>query len=86
MQAKVTSKGQVTLPKAVRESLAIQTGDRLDFALEKSGVVFMRKLRAAGSSAGCGKRFLRPGRKPVSAGEMKEAVAAGATGRFRRGR
>lgn len=35
--AKVTSKGQVTIPKQVRELLAIETGDRLAFELEGDG-------------------------------------------------
>lgn len=35
--AKVTSKGQVTIPKQVRELLAIETGDRLAFELEEDG-------------------------------------------------
>lgn len=32
--ATVTSKGQVTIPRDVREALGIQTGDRLYFRLE----------------------------------------------------
>ena len=35
--AKVTSKGQVTIPKQVRKLLAIKTGDRLAFELEEDG-------------------------------------------------
>ncbi len=35
--AKVTSKGQVTIPKQVRTLLAIETGDRLAFELEEDG-------------------------------------------------
>ena len=35
--AKVTSKGQITIPKQVRNLLAIETGDRLAFELEEDG-------------------------------------------------
>ena len=35
--ATVTSKGQVTIPKEVRELMAIETGDRLAFDLEGDG-------------------------------------------------
>ncbi len=35
--AKVTSKVQVTIPKEVRELMAIETGDRLAFHLEEDG-------------------------------------------------
>lgn len=35
--AKVTSKGQVTIPKTVRKLMDIETGDRLAFELESDG-------------------------------------------------
>ena len=35
--AKVTSKGRVTIPKQIRELLAIEAGDRLAFELEADG-------------------------------------------------
>ncbi len=34
-RAKVTSKGQVTIPKAVREALELQEGDELLFRVER---------------------------------------------------
>ena len=43
--AKVTSKGQVTIPKEVRELLAIETGDRLAFALEEDGRLRVSRIR-----------------------------------------
>jgi antitoxin PrlF len=35
--AKVTSKGQVTIPQAIRRALAIETGDRVVFELSEAG-------------------------------------------------
>jgi len=35
-RAKVTSKGQVTIPKSVREALALHEGDELLFRVERS--------------------------------------------------
>lgn len=35
--AKVTSKGQITIPKQVRRLLAIEVGDRLAFELDNDG-------------------------------------------------
>ena len=35
--AKITSKGQVTTPKEIREQLHLRTGDKLDFRLEEDG-------------------------------------------------
>ena len=37
VEATVSSKGQVTLPKALRDHLGIQTGSRIRFSLAPSG-------------------------------------------------
>jgi AbrB family looped-hinge helix DNA binding protein len=37
VEATVTSKGQVTLPKALREALGIQTGSKIRFSLDAHG-------------------------------------------------
>jgi antitoxin PrlF len=37
IEATVTSKGQVTLPKALRDHLGIQTGSRIRFSLAPNG-------------------------------------------------
>lgn len=37
--ATVTSKGQITIPKAVRETLGVQTGDRVEFRQEGEKIV-----------------------------------------------
>lgn len=36
VRAKMTSKGQVTIPRSVREALALQAGDELLFRVERS--------------------------------------------------
>ena len=40
--AKVTSKGQITVPKKVREKIGISPGEELQFE-EKDGVFFIKK-------------------------------------------
>ena len=40
--ATVTSKGQVTIPKAVRDALDVDTGDRLAFVVIDGGVIVSR--------------------------------------------
>ncbi|MHB8574123.1 MAG: AbrB/MazE/SpoVT family DNA-binding domain-containing protein [Dehalococcoidia bacterium] len=35
--ARITSKGQVTIPKRVREALGLRAGDKLIFLVEKGG-------------------------------------------------
>lgn len=42
LAAKLTSKGQVTIPKKVRDKLGITEGERIQFYEEK-GVFFIRK-------------------------------------------
>ena len=42
--AKVTSKGQITLPKEVREALGLVPGSQVEFALEPGRVVLRRKV------------------------------------------
>jgi AbrB family looped-hinge helix DNA binding protein len=52
MLAKVTSKGQVTLPKAVREALGVEPGDRVLFRVVDSHALIARTpdlLELAGS-------------------------------------
>ena len=43
--AKVTSKGQVTVPKAVRDALGIVEGDKIVFRLEGNRAVLARTAR-----------------------------------------
>jgi AbrB family looped-hinge helix DNA binding protein len=40
--ATLTSKGQMTIPKAIRDSLGMKTGDRMTFTLMPDGVVILR--------------------------------------------
>lgn len=43
--AKVTSKGQVTIPKRVRTLMAIETGDRLAFNLDEDGSLHVTRVQ-----------------------------------------
>ena len=73
--ATVTSKGQVTIPKAVRDALAIQAGDVIDFQKGADGSfrVQARKVHASGLAG----ILRRKGRRRVSLGEMDAAIAEG---------
>jgi AbrB family looped-hinge helix DNA binding protein len=68
----VTSKGQVTIPKRVREFLRVKPGDRVDFVIDDDGRVL---VRAGTISARALKGVLRRrGRRPVSLGAMEAAI------------
>ena len=42
--SKVTAKGQVTIPKAVRERLRVGAGDVIVYEFQENGVVVVRKM------------------------------------------
>ena len=70
--ATLTSKGQVTIPKAVREILRVDAGDQVDFVVTDRGDVLVRgvsldvrELRGL---------LKRPGRRAVSVDEMNAAI------------
>jgi antitoxin PrlF len=44
MLATVTDKGQITLPKALRDALAIDPGSKIEFVLQDDQTVRMRVL------------------------------------------
>ena len=69
----VTAKGQITLPKAVREALGVQTGDRVRYIIQ-DGEVRIRPVRPMSRLFGAVK-YDGP---PVSLGDMERSIAAGA--------
>lgn len=46
MLATLTSKGQVTLPKALRERLHLRTGDKVEFLIHEDGRVELLPVTA----------------------------------------
>lgn len=39
MEAKVTSKGQITIPAEIRRALDLKTGDRISFDINENGIM-----------------------------------------------
>jgi len=72
VRAKVTSKGQVTLPKTLRDTLGIHEGDHVEFAVEAPNNASIRKLAVSGSSAGALRHLAKS--KPLTVEEMNEAI------------
>jgi AbrB family looped-hinge helix DNA binding protein len=75
VQSLVTAKGQVTLPRAIRDQLDLKPGDRVKFFIHPNGSVVMLPMRPASALRGMLKR---PGQKPITIEEMDEAIAAAA--------
>lgn len=70
--AVLTSKGQITIPKQVREALGVDAGDRVDFVETGAGafavVAATRDVREL-------KGLIPRPRKPVGVEDMRRAVA-----------
>jgi len=70
--ATLTSKGQVTIPKKVREQLHLQTGDKLDFRIEEDGSV--RIFPIAKKASEVFGAFAAKTSRAYSSGEIKQRL------------
>jgi len=70
MSVTITSKGQVTIPKAVRNKLHLKTGDKLEFVLHQNSVEI---IPITGSVRDLKGMVARPD-KAVSLDEMDRAI------------
>ena len=70
----LTSKGQITLPKAIREHLRLHTGDAVEFIVGADGEIRVRAGRF--EIRDLQGALHRPDRKPVSLEVMDEALRA----------
>jgi AbrB family looped-hinge helix DNA binding protein len=67
----LTSKGQTTIPKDIRERLNLHPGDRLEFVIDEDGRVLVLPASIDASElAG----MLKPPARPVSLAEMNRAI------------
>lgn len=66
--ATLTSKGQTTIPKEIRDSLGMKAGDRMTFTLMPDATVVMR-LKGK-SLAGLAGALHKKGRKPLSVEQL----------------
>lgn len=69
--AVVTSKGQITIPKPVRDGLGVETGDRVEFVeLERGVYTVVAATRDIRSLKG----MIPKPAKPVSVEDMNKAI------------
>ena len=71
--ATITSKGQVTIPKRVREHLDVASGDKLEFRVGDDGSVSVIPITTSVESAFGA--FSHKAKRPVSTAESKKRVA-----------
>jgi len=74
MQATLTSKGQMTFPKAIRDKLGLEAGDKLEFTLTDDGKILIIPKK---SSVKALKGMLPKPEKPISLEEMEQAIIQG---------
>jgi AbrB family looped-hinge helix DNA binding protein len=74
--ATVTTKGQVTIPKEIRDYLKLETGSKLEFVIDENGNVKIVPLNVPIEAlSGV---LHRPGMKTATIEEMEAAIAEGA--------
>jgi antitoxin PrlF len=81
--ATLTSKGQTTIPKEIRDRLGLKPGDRLDFVVQDDGRVLM--IPATVPVARLSGMLRRP-KKRATLEEMDRAVRDAAAARMSRTR
>jgi antitoxin PrlF len=75
VESAITSKGQATIPKAIREHLRLKPGDRVKFFVHPDGTVVLLPKLPASALRG----IVKPrGRRTVTIEDMSEAAIAGA--------
>jgi AbrB family looped-hinge helix DNA binding protein len=71
--ATLTSKGQITIPKEIRNQLKLHSGDQVDFRLTAQGEVMLKPLtRRVDEVFG---RLSKLGQKVIAPEEMDAAIA-----------
>ena len=69
--ATMTSKGQITIPKTVREALNLETGDRVEFLIDSDGSVTIWPVTADVTTL---KGMLPKPKRPVTVEAMNRAI------------
>jgi AbrB family looped-hinge helix DNA binding protein len=81
-RATITTKGQVTIPKAIREQLALEVGTKLHFWVDPTGRIVVTPLTVKLEDL---IGILPKPEVPVTVEEMNEAIVQAAVERATRG-
>ncbi len=77
LTTKITSKGQVTIPVAVRRKLGVSGGERVVFVFHRPGEVIFRRAGIASASSR-GVLVGKTNGKVATSADIQRAVAEGA--------
>ena len=78
--ATLTAKGQITIPKKIRESLKLHTGDKIEITLTTKREAIIRPISKKVDDVFC--KLHKSGRKPVSIEEIDKAIKSRMTSQF----
>mgnify|MGYP006417386049 FL=1 len=70
--ATLTTKGQVTIPKIIREALKLNTGDKIEIIVTEKREAIIRPVSKKVDDIFC--KLQKPGRKAVSLEAMEDAI------------
>jgi len=70
--ATLTTKGQVTIPKIIRESLKLNAGDKIEIIVTEKREAIIRPVSKKVDDIFC--KLHKPGRKAVSLEAMDDAI------------
>lgn len=80
MESTITSKGQATIPKSVRDHLGVHPGSRIKFFEHPDGSVYIVPVRRVSAL----RNVVKYTGRPLTTEEMDEGIAAAVTSRNRR--
>jgi AbrB family looped-hinge helix DNA binding protein len=83
MDSKITSKGQATIPKSVRDFLGVKPGDKIKFLMHPDGSVVILPLQPMSRLRGM---FASPLSRPATDAEFDEAIGIGSADRYEKSR
>ena len=78
--ATLTTKGQITIPKEIRESLKLHTGDKIEITLTAKREAIVKPISKKVDDIFC--KLHKTGRKPVSLEDIDNAVKDRMKGKF----
>ena len=71
MVSKLTSKGQLTIPKSIRKKFKLHRGDKIEFFVDKDGVIVLVPVKSSVKEL---KGMVPLPDKKVSIEDMQEAI------------